>query len=167
MTVRVVNNFVSQDDCKMMIDRLEHLIAIKDVVVRDDGRVGVINKEDSVFSFFVEKYKNKAIETFNDEYVHLSGYIATKYIKDIGMDIHIDSRPGEEMGVLMYLNDNYVGGELTYVDDNGDSHSVAPKSGDAVYCPSWYPHGVNKVIEGDRYFFTVSLMSNLIEEKND
>ena len=167
MTVRVVNDFVSQDDCKMMIDRLEHLIAIKEVIVRDDGRVGVINKEDLIFSFFVEKYKKKAIEIFNDEYVHLSGYIATKYVKDVGMDTHIDSRPGEEMGVLMYLNDNYVGGELTYVDDNGDSHSVAPKTGDAVYCPSWYSHGVNKVLEGDRYFFTVSLTSDLVKEKND
>ena len=167
MTVRVVNDFVSQDDCKMMIDRLEHLIATKDVVVRNDGRVGIINKEDPVFSFFVEKYKKKSIETFNDEYVDFSGYIATKYVKGIGMDMHIDSRPGEEMGVLMYLNDNYIGGELTYVDDNGDRHSVAPKTGDAVYCPSWYSHGVNKVVEGDRYFFTVSLMSNLVEEKND
>ena len=91
MTVRVVNDFVSQDDCKMMIDRLEHLISIKDVIVRDDGRVGVINKEDPIFSFFVEKYKKKAIETFDDEYVNLSGYIATKYVKDVGMDIHIDS----------------------------------------------------------------------------
>jgi hypothetical protein len=159
MTVRVVNDFVSQDDCKMMIDRLEHLIAIEDVVVRKDGRIGVINKEDPIFSFFVEKYKKKAIETFDDEYVNLSGYIATKYVKDVGMDVHIDSRPGEEMGVLMYLNDDYVGGELTYVDDNGDSYSVAPKTGDAVYCPSWYPHGVNKVIDGNRYFFTVSLLS--------
>jgi len=155
MSTQIIHNFVDQQDRTIMIDRLEELIASGDVVVRDDGRVGVINKDDEVFSSFVEKYKNKAIQTFNDEFIHFSGYIATKYIEGIGMVTHTDSEPGQEMGVLMYLNDDYEGGELTYNDQ-----TVSPKAGDAVYCPSWYPHGVNVVTKGSRYFFTVSLMNH-------
>lgn len=160
MSTQIIHNFVEEQDRQSMIDRLEELIASGDVIVRDDGRVGVINKDDEVFSSFVEKYKNKAIQTFNDEFIHFSGYIATKYVEGVGMATHIDSEEGEEMGVLMYLNDNYLGGELTFTTPDGTNHAVAPIAGDAVYCPSWYPHGVNVVTEGNRYFFTVSLMNH-------
>ena len=160
MSTQIIHNFVDEQDRTIMIDRLEELIASGDIIVRDDGRVGVINKDDEVFSSFVEKYKNKAIQTFNDEFIHFSGYIATKYVKGVGMATHIDSKEGEEMGVLMYLNDNYLGGELTFTTPDGTNHAVAPIAGDAVYCPSWYPHGVNVVTEGNRYFFTVSLMNH-------
>ena len=155
MTAQIIHNFVEPQDCQAMINRLEELIAIGDVVKRNDGRIGVIDKDDAVFSHFVEKYKAKAIQTFNDEFIHFSGYIATKYIEGVGMVTHTDSLPGQEMGVLMYLNDDYEGGELTYNDQ-----TVSPKAGDAVYCPSWYPHGVNVVTKGNRYFFTVSLMNH-------
>lgn len=158
MEAKVINNFVDLQDCKEMIDHLESLISSGDVIKRDDGRIGVVNKEDPVFAKFVSKYMNKTIETFNDGFNNFNGYIATKYEPGIGMADHIDSNPGEEMGALMYLNDDYEGGELTYTTDDGEQHSVKAKQGDMVYCPSWYVHGVNKVISGTRYFFTVSLI---------
>jgi hypothetical protein len=156
--VKIVNNFVSDEDCQTMIDRLNYLNENDAVVRRPDGRIGVINKDDEVFAVFVDKYLNKAKETFNDEFVNYNGYIATIYNEGIGMDDHIDSDPGQEMGVLMYLNDNYYGGELTFIGEDDVKHVITPKKGDAVYCPSWYLHGVNKVISGTRYFFTVSLL---------
>jgi hypothetical protein len=160
MSTKIIHNFVDKQDRTAMIDRLEELIALENVVVRDDGRVGVINQNDEVFSHFVEKYKNKAIQAFNNEFIHLSGYIATKYVEGVGMATHTDSQEGKEIGVLMYLNDNYLGGELTFTTPDGTNHAITPIAGDAVYCPSWYPHGVNVVTEGNRYFFTVSLMNH-------
>jgi hypothetical protein len=157
MEAQVINNFVDPKDCKEMIDRLEYLISTGDVIKRDDGRIGVVNKEDPVFAKFIDKYMNKTIETFNDGFNKFNGYIATKYVAGIGMNDHIDSEPGEEIGALMYLNEDYDGGELTYTTDDGEKHSVKAKAGDMVYCPSWYLHGVNKVTAGTRYFFTVSL----------
>jgi hypothetical protein len=157
---RVINNFIEEDDCQKIISHLEKLISTGDVIIRDDGRVGVINRQDEVFDSLVEKYKNKTIETFNDEFKYLSGYIATKYIPGVGMHTHTDSDVGEEMGALMYLNDDYEGGELTYEDPEGNLKAIKPKTGDMVYCPSWYPHGVNKVTKGTRYFFTVSLLNH-------
>lgn len=154
---KVISNFVSEEDCAAMIFRLNELEAQGNVIVRDDGRIGVINKDDEVFSTFVKKYLQKTIDTFNDGFNNFSGYIATKYNAGIGMNTHIDSEPGVEMGALMYLNDDYEGGELTYTDPDGIINTVKPKIGDMVYCPSWYPHGVNVVTSGTRYFFTVSL----------
>lgn len=157
MEVTIFNNFVDTADCDEMITRLDYLISINEVVIRDDGRIGVVNKDDEIFNKFIEKYKNKTIQTLNDGFNNFSGYIATKYNPGIGMSTHIDSDPDFEMGVLMYLNSDYDGGELTYTTPDGVDHYIKAKKGDMVYCPSWYPHGVNKVISGTRYFFTISL----------
>lgn len=158
--VKIINNFVSEEDCNAMIARLEELIESGNVTKHPDNRIGIINLEDDVFKNFVEKYKEKTIQTINDEFIHFSGYIATKYPENTGMHTHTDSQSGEEMGALMYLNDDYEGGELTYTDDSGEFHTLRPKRGDMAYVPSWYPHGVNKVTRGTRYFFTVSLMNH-------
>lgn len=157
---KVINNFIEESDCQTIISHLENLISSGDVIVREDGRIGVINREDEVFSPLVEKYKNKTIDMFNDGFKYFSGYIATKYVPGVGMNTHIDSNVEEEMGALMYLNNDYEGGELTYTDPAGNLKTIKPKAGDMVYCPSWYPHGVNKVTNGNRYFFTVSLMNH-------
>lgn len=157
--IKVINGFVDESDCDEMIKHLDYLVEINDVIIRDDGRIGVINKEDAIFAKYIEKYQNKAIQTFQDKFTNFNGYIATIYNPGIGMGTHIDSSPDEEMGVLMYLNDDYEGGELTFTTPDGKDHAYAAKKGDMVYCPSWYPHGVNKVISGKRYFFTVSLIA--------
>ena len=157
---RIINNFIEDADCKKIISRLDEFILNDEVRVFGDGRIGIINKQDSELLNLVEKYKNKTIEMFNDEFKYFSGYVATKYTPGVGMSTHIDSKVGEEMGALMYLNDDYEGGELTYTDPEGNLKTIKPKTGDMVYCPSWYPHGVNKVTKGTRYFFTVSLLNH-------
>ena len=156
--VKVFKNFVDIEDCDAMISRLEHLCDTQQVKIRDDGRIGIINLEDSIFKNFVEKYYIKTKETLKDNFTKYNGYIATKYNEGIGMATHIDSSVGEEMGALMYLNDDYEGGELTYTAPDKTEHAIKVNKGDMVYCPSWYPHGVNKVTSGTRYFFTVSLL---------
>jgi hypothetical protein len=161
-STKVLNNFIEEADCLTIISHLEKLILSGDVTIRDDGRIGVSNRQDEVFGPLVEKYKNKTIEMFNDEFKYFSGYVSTKYIPEVGMATHKDSKVGEEMGALMYLNDDYEGGELTYTDPEGNKKTIKPKTGDMVYCPSWYPHGVNKVTKGNRYFFTISLLSHQI-----
>ncbi len=155
--VRVFEGFVESRDCDIMIERLNYLCDIGEVIVREDGRIGLIDSQDPVFQNFVKKYYDKAVETLNDGFTKYNGYIATKYNEGIGMATHLDSQEGEEMGALMYLNDDYEGGELTYTAPDGSEHAVKAKKGDMIYCPSWYPHGVNKVTRGTRYFFTVSL----------
>ena len=91
---RVVNNFIEEADCLAIISHLEQLISTGDVIIRPDKRIGVINRKDEVFDLLVEKYKNKTIKMFNDEFRYFSGYIATKYVKGVGMATHTDSKVG-------------------------------------------------------------------------
>jgi len=160
MEVQLIPNFIDVEDCNKMINRIEQLISVGDIIVRDDGRVGIINKDDEIFNVLVEKYKNKKNEIIKDDFIVYNGYISTKYNTNIGMEDHIDSAIGEEMGILMYLNDDYEGGEFTYTDDGGIKYNIKAKKGDMIYCPSWFLHGVNKVTSGVRYFFTISLLKS-------
>jgi hypothetical protein len=141
-SIKIYEGFVEPHDCTLMIERLEYLCKIEKVTVRDDGRIGLINFDDPIFKALSDKYYNKALSILDDNFTKYNGYIVTKYVEGVGMSTHIDSSPNEEMGVLMYLNDDYEGGELTYTVDNQE-YAIKPKKGDMAYCPSWYPHGVN------------------------
>ncbi len=156
---KIVNNFIEESDCKAIISHLEELILTRQVSGRDDGRVGIFKRKDEIYYPIIKKYMKKTIEMFNDEYTHYSGYLVSKYVPGVGMPTHIDSKVGDEMGVLMYLNDDYEGGELVYTDLDGNEKVIRPKMGDMIYHPGWYPHSVNKVTKGVRYFFAISLMN--------
>ncbi len=64
--------------------------------------------------------------------------------------------PHEDYGVpvvpsytgLLYFNDNYIGGELFFKEDN---ISIKPKSGSLVIFPSKKVHEVKLLLDGDRY----------------
>jgi hypothetical protein len=156
---KTVNNFIEEADCQTIISHLEELILTGKVLKKGDGRVGVFKRRDEIFYPLVKKYMNKTIEMFNDEFTHYSGYLVTKYVVGAHMFTHIDSKIGEEMGVLFYLNDDYEGGELVYTDLEGNEKIIKPKAGDMLYHPGWYPHSVNKVTKGVRYFFAISLLN--------
>jgi hypothetical protein len=158
---KVVSNFVEDVDCQIWINRFEELISAKEVIIRPDGRLSIINKEDKILSPLIEKYKAKAMQMFNDEFVYFSGYTSAKYAPGAGMNMHIDSKVGEEMTVLMYPNDDYVGGELVYINpETNFPCAIKAKAGDMIYAPSWYNHGVAQVTEGNRYFFNISLLNH-------
>jgi len=65
-----------------------------------------------------------------------------------------DGTPNEtyivDYGSIMYINDNYLGGEI-YFPQHGIE--ITPKAGMLIFFPSgsYYLHGVRKVLEGVRY----------------
>jgi hypothetical protein len=67
-----------------------------------------------------------------------------------------DTMDNDGYSALLYLNDNYLGGEIVFYDDNTgsleNSTSYHPNSGTLVYFKGDdnYPHSVNKVLSGER-----------------
>ena len=58
------------------------------------------------------------------------------------------------MSCILFLNDDYKGGELMFRDPNGENEmAIKPKSSRLIIWPSsfMYPHTVKPVIEGTRY----------------
>ena len=72
------------------------------------------------------------------------------------MHAHSDLGPNNDdqnllFGIVMYLNDDFEGGELNYVDLN---IKIKPTKGSLVIHKSTYVHEVLKVISGKRYCIT-------------
>ncbi len=76
-----------------------------------------------------------------------------------GMPVHFDDSPEVietkiHYGLVLYLNDNYDGGEIYYPKLN---LQYKPKSGDMVIHPGTeeYAHGVKDIYNGTRYAITL------------
>lgn len=55
-----------------------------------------------------------------------------------------------DYGSIMYINDNYIGGEIYFPQHNIE---ITPRAGMLIFFPSgqYYLHGVRKILEGVRY----------------
>ena len=81
-------------------------------------------------------------------------YLALEYHTDTH-HFNEDS-PGNKFAVTctMYLNDDYEGGEISFLDEvNGKVVKYKPKAGDVIVFPSGQPyfHGTHQIWKGDRY----------------
>lgn len=76
--------------------------------------------------------------------------------KNEGMFLHVDNHDWMEgkvfWGVVVYLNDDYEGGELYYPEYN---HEYKPKRKDLIMHVGDIVHGVKEVTSGTRYAATV------------
>lgn len=104
---------------------------------------------------------------------HFSGFSVCKYNETaeenkLAMHYHTDyvgataDDPGKKFAITctMYLNDDYEGGGLSFLEEeSGDVIDYKPKAGDVVVFPSGDPitgasryfHGVDRISNGDKY----------------
>lgn len=169
--IRVFKNFVDLDDLKILQDIAKE----QDKQRRPDMFYG-IQHPDSIKEIR-EKYKDKIINNIIDFYQYKSAIeypnedlIILCHPEGSEMHPHVDIVgyiQGEENGNrnmhdfwsghlagLIYLNDDYDGGEL-YFPDWGIS--IKPKAGTFVSFPGNknYLHGVKKIINGTRYTMSI------------
>lgn len=81
-------------------------------------------------------------------------YCLRKYKVGGDMGTHVDKndldpRNTMDWTLLVYLNENYEGGEIYF--DKYD-YSIKPKAGSAVIFPCLISHGVKRVLSGNKYY---------------
>lgn len=98
----------------------------------------------NVWKYVVDKYKGN-FEPFDSSKTHLA-----KFETGWGMHEHFDSTKPNDIATLIYINDDYSGGEI-YFPDLGIE--IKPSAGDLICFPDTpdFVHGVRKITLGSRY----------------
>jgi hypothetical protein len=194
--VKIINNFVSKEDLDFFTKYIDNnwedttkfrqrvgMAMNKGIAARaifpDEKPASLFKDLENVVNKYSKKFIDYSKNEFSDKReVYFYGVSITRLSKDIQIRIHADIH--EEFSDLvysgvMYLNDNYQGGEITFIDsheftekDIKMDHSKGllvsfpiyedsmgglvykPKAGDMVIFPSNKLHGGKVVIEGTR-----------------
>ena len=75
-------------------------------------------------------------------------------------DFHTDNT---FMSVITYINEDYIGGEFEYIDENGNVIKIEPKKNNTIFMDNKTKHKVNPVTEGVRFslvFFFIKPTKN-------
>jgi hypothetical protein len=97
-----------------------------------------------VYDFVLSNYQGP-FQDFIDEKTHIAKFVAGK-----GMHEHFDSSRPNDIATLIYLNDDYIGGDIYFPKYE---ISYKPKPGDLLCFPDNpdYVHGVKVIDLGTRY----------------
>jgi hypothetical protein len=165
--IKIVNNFVLEEDCKKLLSYTNNINPIVGVSAVDKNMnptsynssfimpdVNEFNKYKLTIRAVVEKQYNIKIK-------NRSFGSIVKWDTGSNMDLHSDDiytlrndgtgiTDRHHMSALIYLNDDYAGGELYFPNHN---LLLKPKTGDLVMFPGniYYPHEVKTVESGSRY----------------
>jgi len=97
-----------------------------------------------VYNHVLNTY-GESFEPFNPHKTHIA-----KFEEGHGMHEHFDSSRPNDIATLVYLNDDYEGGEIYFPDYQ---ISIKPEPGDLLCFPDQprYVHGVKEIIAGTRF----------------
>ena len=152
--IKVFNNFLKQEICNKIISTLDSpVISDPQQTEQWDGRIYQnINMEKITYGL-IDKVKNVIEKEYDLKIKQNTPNISVvRWSSGIDMGLHVDDLGIENyhMSALLYLNDNYEGGEVSF-----PTHDllIKPKQGDLIIFPGnlHYAHQVNKVTSGDRY----------------
>ena len=139
------------------IKRSDNRVVMDDMWVKDKTTSSIIN---DFFSKVIRKYSDK-FERFSCQ--RHSGFRVNRYSVGGFMSEHTDNihhSHGQEYGfpqvsALLFLNDNYKGGELIVA---GNEYET--KMGSGIIFPSnfMFPHEVKKITDGERWSIVTWLM---------
>jgi hypothetical protein len=153
--IKIIKNFVSEEDCVNIIESA--------TLIKDESSNQWKNKAYSgstLATSYIPSIEKEMLLAYGFPVKILSEHSAVmKWTAGDSMGLHAD-----DLGIfnyhiagLIYLNENYEGGELGFPKQK---IVLKPSSGDLVIFPGNmnYPHEVMKVIYGDRYTMPVWAM---------
>jgi predicted 2-oxoglutarate/Fe(II)-dependent dioxygenase YbiX len=152
--IKSIKNYVEPSDAQALINLMEEL-KLKDQLnnERGDGTFRLYNSDNPVLVDFVKKYSNKFID---QEELYVTENLVGLYEEGAFMKVHRDVEDeSETISTVIYLNDEYEGGELSFPEIDG-GYTYRPEKYELIYFPTPYLHGVNPVISGKRYIITIS-----------
>jgi Rps23 Pro-64 3,4-dihydroxylase Tpa1-like proline 4-hydroxylase len=161
--IKSLKNHVEPHDAQLVIELMDDLKSKGQLKnERGDKTYRLYNSDNEILSAFVKKYSDKFIEGKN---LYMSEYLVALYEEKAFMRVHRDVESDREViSTVLYLNDEYTGGELSFPEVDG-GYSYTPEKYELVYFPTPYQHGVNPVKSGKRYIITISY-TDKIEYKN-
>lgn len=157
--IKVYPNFVDERTIKYLLFALTKSDSEKFVSQKDNegNPVNWITQYMNIFDIFNinEKIKEKISQDYNTTNIKQKGdrLNVVKWEKGNSLKLHVDDLgyiADNHIAALVYLNDDYEGGELNFPTHN---LSIKPKTGDLVFFPGNmnYAHEVTEVISGTRY----------------
>lgn len=154
--ISIINNYISQEDAKKFIDFFNNNESFSEYSTNYGAQDFVDNLD--LFDL-LKKYENKValthqvLNNLNNKIYPYAG-LGFKWKDGWSQQAHIDAiGPGEsiEYSSVIYLNDNYEGGEIEFPNQK---FIYKPKKLSAIFFPGKgeeYLHQVNKIIGNDRY----------------
>ena len=161
--IKSLKNYVEPQDAQSLINLMDELKSKNKLNnERGDGTFRLYNSDEPALFNFVKKYSDKFI---GDKNLYVTEYLVALYEEGAFMKVHVDVADDREVvSTVIYLNDEYTGGELSFPDvSNG--YFYTPEKYELVYFPTPYQHGVNPVKSGKRYIITISY-TDKVEYKN-
>lgn len=151
MILLILDNFISKKDCKKIISYFEknkkHHLINESIRFNKSSILNLNNMNSNklineVFNNL--NNKSKLLNNSKIDWCHI-----TKWKKEASQRYHFDeSKDTTILSSIIYLNDNYTGGETTF----RDGITFKPKLGRALFFDGkYYEHGVSEVTEGERY----------------
>lgn len=162
-SVKVFDNLLDEDQCNIGITIIEELKKSRQLFRRPDGR-GLLQfganikipeipgYEEGFVLNYIKDVVNKIYEVHKEvKELVVGDIIFTYYTPGSYLKAHRDDYNGGTNTLytaVLYLNDNYTGGELEFPESN---LKYKPKTGCVVSIDSHELHQVNTIIEGKRY----------------
>jgi D-mannonate dehydratase len=157
----IIRNFLTQEECQSLVQEAKTSANWKP----QSKDTGIFILSSSNHKIMIDIYK-RVSELFDKELHTQMIRMIHKTDKDSFWEEHSDDSGDKDIqyGVVIYLNDNFEGGELVYPQDN---ITIKPEMGMLVYHMGNQKHLVSKVISGDRYTLTSFIRKQVVKTPRD
>ena len=146
----IIDNILNKKNLDILLKQYENFI--QNVYPDENNSYNRMLISESIISLFSDNLKQILFEKLNTEYLLLPNksvwvnYVDTESNKNDSF--HFDA---SEVSIVIYLNENFKGGELEYIDESGNKIIYIPKTNSGLIMTNKLLHRVLPVTEGERY----------------
>jgi predicted 2-oxoglutarate/Fe(II)-dependent dioxygenase YbiX len=157
-----IPGFMSKEDCSKVLEyavknddkfaefgnsEKEFRVHVRQQIQEQDPEINDIIESNAkrVYEFVLSKYPDTKFIPFDDTKTHIARFEAGAEMHE-----HFDASRPNDIATLIYLNDDYEGGEIYFPEYDV---AIKPGAGDLVFFPDnpAFIHGVKVIKSGVRY----------------